>query len=157
MIAGSAGRRETGASVLRPNNGIREKRTMMKKRLTALLLLLSFLLVLWVPALGADELSYGDREEITYKEAVAVLSGDGVISGFEDGTFRPKETLTREQACKILTVILHGRPEGIPAFQDVSASSWSAGYIAYCANNDIVAGVYAAVNGMSERVRPRSL
>ena len=112
----------------------------MKKRLFSFLLVLSLFLSLWVSA-GAADLNYRDKDEITYKEAVAVLSSEGIITGFEDGTFRPKETLTREQACKILTMILRGQPEGIPAFQDVSANSWSAVYIAYCANNDLVAGV----------------
>ncbi len=112
----------------------------MKKRLFSLLLILSLFLSLWVSA-GAADPDFKDKNEITYQEAVTVLSREGIISGFEDGTFRPKETLTREQACKILTMILRGQPEGIPAFQDVSANSWSATYIAYCANNELVAGV----------------
>ena len=112
----------------------------MKKRLFTLLLTLALLLSLLVPVSAVD-LNYKDKDEITYKEAVAVLSREGIINGFEDGTFRPKETLTREQACTILTKILCGRPEGVPGFLDVAANSWSAGYIAYCANNDIVAGV----------------
>ena len=118
----------------------------MKKRLFSLLLILSLFLSLWVSA-GAADPDFKDKNEITYLEAVTVLSREGVISGFEDGTFRPKETLTREQACKILTMILRGQPEGIPAFQDVSANSWSAVYIAYCANNDLVAGVGGYVYG----------
>ena len=74
----------------------------MKKRLTGLLLAAVLLISLCVPAAAVD-LKYGDKDEITYMEAVAVLSREGVITGFEDGTFRPKETLTREQACTILT------------------------------------------------------
>ena len=112
----------------------------MKKRLFALLLTAALLLSLWIPAAAVD-LNYADKDEITSKEAVAVLSREGVITGFEDGTFRPKETLTREQACTILTKILGGRAEGAPDFLDVSAASWSAPYIAYCSYNDIVAGV----------------
>ncbi len=65
----------------------------MKKRLMTLLLALTLLLSLAVPVSAVD-LNYKDKDEITYKEAVAVLSREGIINGFEDGTFRPKETLT---------------------------------------------------------------
>ena len=35
-------------------------------------------------------------------ESVSLLSGAGVITGFEDGTFRPTSALTRAQAAKII-------------------------------------------------------
>ncbi len=111
----------------------------MKKRVFSLLLILALLMSLWVTA-GAVDLNYKDNDEITYKEAVAVLSREGVITGFEDGTFRPKETLTRSQACTILTKILGGQPNGEADFTDVRPGSWYAGYVAYCAYNELVAG-----------------
>jgi hypothetical protein len=112
----------------------------MKKRLFSFLLVLSLFLSLCVSA-GAVDLNYKDKDEITYQEAVAVLSREGIITGFEDGTFRPKETLTRSQACTILTKILCGWPDGEANFTDVRPGAWYAGYVAYCAYNEIVAGV----------------
>ena len=111
----------------------------MKKRLLSALLLLALLLSLTVPVSAVD-LNYKDKDEITYKEAVAVLSREGIINGFEDGTFRPKETLTRSQACTILTKILGGWPDGAADFIDVRPNAWYAGYVAYCSYNEIVAG-----------------
>ena len=112
----------------------------MKKRTITLLLVLVLMLTLMVPAAAVD-LNYRDKDEITYKEAVAVLSREGIINGFEDGTFRPKETLTRAQASTILTKILGGSPDGFADFSDVRPSAWYAGYVAYCAYNEIVAGL----------------
>ena len=112
----------------------------MKKRLLTLLLALTLLLSLAVPVSAVD-LNYKDKDEITYKEAVAVLSREGIINGFEDGTFRPKETLTRAQASTILTKILGGSPDGAADFSDVRPNAWYAGYVAYCAFNEIVAGL----------------
>ena len=112
----------------------------MKKRLMTLLLALTLLLSLAVPVSAVD-LNYKDKDEITYKEAVAVLSREGIINGFEDGTFRPKETLTRAQASTILTKILGGSPDGAADFSDVRPNAWYAGYVAYCAYNEIVAGL----------------
>ena len=111
----------------------------MKKRLFSILLILALLLSLWIPVSAVD-LNYKDKDEITYKEAVAVLSREGIITGFEDGTFRPKETLTRSQACTILTKILGGWPDGTADFTDVRPNAWYAGYVAYCAYNELVAG-----------------
>ena len=112
----------------------------MKKRLFSMLLILALVLSLVIPASAVD-LNYKDKNEITYKEAVAVLSREGIINGFEDGTFRPKETLTRAQASTILTKILGGSPDGAADFSDVRPNAWYAGYVAYCAYNEIVAGL----------------
>ena len=112
----------------------------MKKRILTLLLVLALALSLMVPVSAVD-LNYKDKDEITYKEAVAVLSREGIINGFEDGTFRPKETLTRAQASTILTKILGGSPDGAADFSDVRPNAWYAGYVAYCAYNEIVAGL----------------
>ena len=39
-------------------------------------------------------------------ESVEKLVGAGIISGFEDGSFRPAENLTRAQAAKLICVLL---------------------------------------------------
>lgn len=48
--------------------------------------------------------AFADASEISdyATESVALLSGAGVIAGFEDGSFRPTNALTRAQAAKII-------------------------------------------------------
>ena len=55
------------------------------------------------------EFDFTDGEEIAEyaKEAVGALNKSGVISGFEDGSFKPTEPLTRAQAVKIIDNMLN--------------------------------------------------
>lgn len=92
--------------------------------------------------------AFTDQKEIDekYAEAVNTMVEAGVISGFPDGAFQPKGTLTRAQAAKIITVLLEGeKAETVTApaagFADVPAGNWAEKYINYCADKKIVAGV----------------
>ena len=63
-------------------------------------LLLSICMVI---TMATSVFAYTDIEEGTYvSEAVTVLSSLNILDGFEDGTFRAEETLTRAQAAKII-------------------------------------------------------
>lgn len=66
--------------------------------------------------------------------AVDKLSGLGIIAGFEDGTFRPDDTITRAQMAAIIcrTFGLEEKAKknmGETAFPDVPADHWASGYI----------------------------
>lgn len=68
--------------------------------------------VLW-RALGSEEIEDGtnftDSEAISdyASEAVTYMSAFGIINGYDDGTFRPKDYCTRAQCAKILCTILN--------------------------------------------------
>ena len=74
--------------------------------------------------------------------AVYGLSGMQVINGYDDGTFRPGESVTREAFVKMLVSAF-----GIPmsgsgsAFEDVLPERWSYAYISAAAAAGIVTGV----------------
>ena len=111
------------------------------KKLIAILLVLAALL-------GVCSAAFTDEKDITdtYAEAVNAMVEAKVISGFPDGTFQPKGTLTRAQAAKIITVLLEGdKAETVTAaaagFADVPAGNWAEKYVNYCAEKGIVAGV----------------
>ncbi len=95
------------------------------------------------PATSAD---YTDASDITYTEAVDVLTAIGVLNGVNDGSsFDPKSNVTRESAAKIIcTMLLGGKADRLTTttapFDDVAANRWSAPYVAYCAETNIVAG-----------------
>jgi len=63
-------------------------------------------------AIGAENtnasLSFADGGEISdyAKEAVAYLCAQSIISGYEDKTFKPKNTATRAEAAKLLCALL---------------------------------------------------
>lgn len=73
----------------------------------------------------------------------------GFVSGFEDNTFRPETTLTREQLVSMVLEAL-GRTPGLnltlptstsgSPYADVAASRWSAAKIQFARDNNIVTG-----------------
>lgn len=75
--------------------------------------------------------------------AIAALAEKGWINGYEDGTFRPDEGITRAQAVKILNALLGEKPDeaaldaglsGLKTFPDVSGSHWAYYHILLAAN-----------------------
>ena len=98
-----------------------------------------------------------DKDSITdeFKEAVAVLNGLGIITGYEDGTFRPDKPISRQETTALVYRLhsgdvkdtkndLYSTADNIKQFTDVKADGgqkWSAGYIGYCANQGIIKGV----------------
>lgn len=94
---------------------------------------------------GVASAAFTDAAKIDAKYAAAVetMSSKGIIAGFEDGSFKPTETLTRAQAAKIICVLLLGdkAPEGKADFTDVPAGHWAEKFIGFCAEKGIVAGV----------------
>ena len=119
----------------------------MRNLKRVLSLALALVMVLGMMVITTSAAAYTDAEEITYTEAVEVMSAIGVINGMGDGTFAPKGTLTREQAAKILAYVTLGADAddyltgSAAPFDDVAATKWSAKYVAYCKNLGIIAGV----------------
>lgn len=65
-----------------------------------------------------------------YNEYVTYLSGLGVIEGYEDGTFRPEEAITRQEFATMLAKLGEVLPAGEMPFTDVSAEEqWGIDYI----------------------------
>ena len=79
--------------------------------------------------------AYSDVEDgTTVSEAVSILSNLNILTGFEDGTFRPDETVTRAQMAAIICRMLGYEDQaqssmGTTVFDDVAASHWASGYI----------------------------
>ena len=115
------------------------------KKILSLVLALAMALSLMTAAFAADASDYKDYSKVTYNEAVDVMTAAGIFQG-NNGNFDPNGTLTREQAAKIIAYMLVGQEKAdkltatIAPYSDVSANRWSAGAIAYCKNEGIIAG-----------------
>ena len=128
----------------------------MKKFLSLVLVLVMSMSMVTVSA-GAKD--YTDASEITYKEAVDVMSELKIIDGYTDGSFNPDATLTRGAAAKIICNLILGpttaaalQADAAP-FADVPANHTFAGYIAYCAQQGIISGyadgTFKPANGLT--------
>lgn len=91
----------------------------------------------------------GDIAFDIYGKEIQQAIDTGFISGFEDNTFRPEESLTREQLVSMVLEALSRTPglnialptaaSGSP-YADVTASRWSAAKIQFARDNNIVSG-----------------
>ncbi len=116
------------------------------KKVLSLVLALSMALSLMTVAFAADANDFADYDKVEYNEAVDVMVAAGVFNGVAGNNFAPNDTLTREQAAKIVTYMLVGQTQAdklvttIAPYADVAANRWSAGSIAYCTNEGILTG-----------------
>ena len=119
----------------------------MRKRILALLLTLMLAVsALAANASAADTTRFSDLTDSETALAAETLRLMGALDGFEDGTFRPGEPLTRAQFCKIVVYAMNGESElglydTITVFPDVKGSHWAASYVNMAAKGkDVIAG-----------------
>ena len=115
----------------------------MKKFLS---LVLALVMTMSLVTISAGAKDFTDDTSINYEEAVKVMDLLGVINGYEDGSFKPTNTLTRGAAAKIICNLLltpavaDTLPANNTGFKDVQTTNTFAKYIAYCANAGIING-----------------
>ncbi len=101
-----------------------------------------------VPTPPAPSASFSDISRDIYKDEIEQAVALGFIAGYKDQTFRPTESLTREQ----LVSMAYGALETIDSvnletpsvptqpYPDVESSRWSANKIQWAKENEIVKG-----------------
>ena len=121
------------------------------KKILAMVLALVMSLSLMATAGAAQFPDVDDSNP--YKTAIDVLDELKVFQGFEDGTFKPTDTLNRAQAAVLVYRIATGDVENKyldnytymqqSKFTDLDGYNWAKGYINYCQNAGIVVGTSA--------------
>ena len=127
--------------LLREYGGISE----MKKKIS---MLLSAALLITGVFSAAVRAEFSDvPSENPYKEAITTLSlletssGQKILAGYEDGTFKPEGAVTRAECAKIITCVLNVADVNIdPPFTDVD-SHWAKNNIGICASMGIINGM----------------
>lgn len=100
---------------------------------------------------GADLSTYTENSPFTdvqsysntMHRAILWAYENGYISGFEDGTFRPNEVITREQMCAILANYARIAPNDDTAefVDDSSISNWAKNAVYACRDHGLISGV----------------
>ena len=120
----------------------------MRNLKRALSLALALVMVMSLTIVGAGAVSvddFSDSEEIVNKEAVMVLATLGVITGNDDGSYAPADTISRAEMSTIICRVLNGGKDPVlgeavtNTYTDTS-SHWAKNYIEYCTTLGIVAG-----------------
>lgn len=86
-------------------------------------------------------------------EEIEYLYNKNIISGFEDGSFKPNNSITREQAVKMLCVCTDSdAAEYNGEFTDVKSTDWFAPYISSAMKNGFITGRDNNTFGVGENV-----
>ena len=89
--------------------------------------------------------TYSDvAEDSAYYEAIETLNKLGIVTGYEDGTYKPEAGVTRAEMAALIARI-QGYGEAAAAqtatsFVDVPSSHWASGYVASAASTGIING-----------------
>lgn len=119
--------------------GAAEWRKNMKKLKLLIMVLIAFNI-----SIGAY--AYSDIEAWTeYSEPVARLGALGILNGYDDGTFRPNDRITRAEFAKVIVCALQKEQDAmsggyVSPFDDVMAGEWYVPYINFVSDNSIVTG-----------------
>lgn len=85
--------------------------------------------------------SFPDVDNTWYNKYIGYLEDKNVLSGYEDGTFRPNQTVTRGEMC---AVIARAQKYDLISvddmFSDVTDADWAKAYITTLATKNIVSG-----------------
>lgn len=95
------------------------------------------------PTQASAAVSFSDvKETNTHYANILNLAERGVISGYEDGTFRPGDSIKRGNAAKIIAGVLGLDTTNVknPGFKDVSVNNSNYGAIAALAGLGIING-----------------
>ncbi len=89
------------------------------------------------PAVEFNDLSGFDWA----KDHIDALISTGAIAGYEDGTFRPANNITRTEFAKILSVALDVYDEdAVCDYSDIPSDNWGAVYVGSLANLEVIKG-----------------
>lgn len=93
-------------------------------------------------------------KENQYYGAISALVHKGIISGFEDNTFKPGSPLTRAQMAKILAIGFGFEEETFRdiRFVDVKSTNWYAGFVQSLLTHQITSGTSATTFSPGEYV-----
>lgn len=112
----------------------------MKNLKKVLALVVALTMVLGTVAFAGYTDVAEDAAEYT---AVSTLSSLNILTGYEDGTFKPDGDITRAEFCAVVCRALGASVSGnaVTGFTDVPSDHWASGYIAYAAGQKIVNGM----------------
>ena len=102
-----------------------------------------------LPATSAPETTVTAEPKITFKDvngntvvgkAIYKLVNAGILNGYEDGTFRPNNPLTRAELCKIVNLVFKYTEAEELTFSDVKKEDWFYNYVAIAKKAGYIAG-----------------
>lgn len=82
-----------------------------------------------VAPIASSAAGFSDVTKPEYKTAIDALAEAGILNGYENGTFKPENKVTRGEVAKVITLIRHLEEGTKTPFKDVKDGYWSTQYI----------------------------
>ncbi|MCI1588975.1 S-layer homology domain-containing protein [Heyndrickxia oleronia] len=82
-----------------------------------------------VAPIASSAAGFSDVTKPEYKEAINALADAGILNGYENGTFKPENKVTRGEVAKVITLIRHLEEGTKTPFKDVKDGYWSTKFI----------------------------
>ncbi|MBE6700386.1 MAG: S-layer homology domain-containing protein [Ruminococcaceae bacterium] len=101
------------------------------------------LAVVMIASAALSVSAFDDIAGNKHADAINVLSQLGILGGYEDGTFKPDQKVTRAEMAKLVYVLYTTFVDAGTAkteFKDVKADHWATGYINWCSGKEIIGG-----------------
>ncbi|QOX65057.1 S-layer homology domain-containing protein [Anoxybacterium hadale] len=113
------------------------------RKVLSFVLVLTLVLGSFSMAFAATPAAISDVAGKNCEEAVRVLTSLGVVTGYEDGTYKPDQVVTRAEATLVVIKAL-GLANSVgtqkSSFTDLSGYGWAEGYIAFATQLGITNG-----------------
>lgn len=91
-------------------------------------------------ATDKEEITFSDISDSYAKESITELCKNGILNGFEDGTFKPESLVTRAEFSKMIYLAFGYDEASYQGFNDVDENCWYAKYVLALANKNIILG-----------------
>ena len=123
----------------------------MWKSIQTAAIIVAMILMFAVPAVAAKTGSFSDVPSGKwYTQAVAYCAQKGYVSGYEDGSFRPNNKLTRAEMAVIMNKMLGLTGTSKNNFKDVASGKWYTEAVLHCVKAGIMTGYSATVFGTTD-------
>lgn len=89
---------------------------------------------------GIQNVEFSDIEGHFAQDYIKTLASDGMINGYEDGSFKPDNTITRAEFAKLVSVIFEITSQDVQEYEDVKSDDWFKPYVDKLSGAGIVTG-----------------
>lgn len=89
---------------------------------------------------NAGAQSFSDADKIQNLDAVTLMADLGLVQGYRDGSFLPRNNIRRSEAAKLVALICQNSPQAAKSVTFSDVSGWAAEFVAYCHEKGIISG-----------------
>lgn len=114
---------------------------MKTKKAISLILCVMMIFALAVPALAANDVKFNDVPDGYWaKDSIYLVAKAGIVGGYDDGSFRPENNITREQFAKVVSNFMGYTEKAKLNFSDVDPKGNLTPYVAMCVKAGVING-----------------